>query len=212
MLRSSISPTSGDSASTIRTTTIRCRSRTTTIFRLRNTSRERTGTFKLSPFYRYTTNQLVTVSLGGSFASGYQRRHAADQGRRARHSKRRSVAERFLRPAQLHVHERVWIKYSTLANGTNAIDIINNYITAFNGLTKAGGGSPYYCAPGPHGVGTGPGGTNSPAASPGGHVARARNGHCEPVLRITPKAVPWIATAGTRAIRQQPAAVRHRTR
>ena len=40
------------------------------------------------------------------------------------------------------------IKYSTLANGTNTIDMINGYITQFNALTKGGGGSPWYCANG----------------------------------------------------------------
>ncbi len=37
---------------------------------------------KLSPFYRWTTNQLVTISLGGNFASAYQRGDAENRGRR----------------------------------------------------------------------------------------------------------------------------------
>src|SRR6185437_3301670 len=55
------------------------------------------------------------------------------------------------------------IKYSTLANGSNAIDVINGYIKVYNGLTKSGGGSPWYCV-----NGAGPNGSNGPAGSASG--------------------------------------------
>jgi Carboxypeptidase regulatory-like domain/TonB dependent receptor len=119
-------------------------------------------TFKLSPFYRYTTNQLVTVALGGSFASGINA--ATQQTKGVELAIQKGDPSRNGFSGQLnYTYTNASIKYSTLANGTNAIDIINNYILAFNGLTKAGGGSPYYCAPGPHGAGAGPGGTNTPS-------------------------------------------------
>jgi hypothetical protein len=47
-----------------------------------------------------------------------------------------------------------------LGRGVGAIDYLNNYIKAFNGLTSAGGGSPCYDPTSP----TGPNGTNAPVS------------------------------------------------
>jgi Carboxypeptidase regulatory-like domain/TonB dependent receptor len=132
-------------------------------------------TFKLSPFYRYTTNQIVTIELGPSFASGINA--ATQQTKGVELAIQKGDPSRNGFSGQLnYTYTNASIKYSTLANGTNAIDIINNYITAFNGLTKAGGGSPYYCAPPLNKPGLGPNGSNAPANSPsckGGYIAIA---------------------------------------
>jgi hypothetical protein len=60
------------------------------------------------------------------------------------------------------------MKFQTLANGSNAIDVLNNYIVAYNALTKADGGSPFYCGAGPGASPpSGPNGTNKPVNGPG---------------------------------------------
>ena len=121
-------------------------------------------TLKLSPFYRYTTNQLVTVSLVGSFASAINAATQRTEG--VELAVQKGDPSRNGLSGQLsYTYTNAKIKYSTLANGSNAIDVINGYITAFNGLTKAGGGSPWYCT-----NGKGPNGTNGPS----------QNGVCGP--------------------------------
>ena len=116
-------------------------------------------TFKLSPFFRWTTNQIVTVSLGGNFASGINA--ATQQTAGVEFAMQKGDPTRNGLSGQLsYTYTSAKIKYSTLANGSNAIDQINNYIGVFNGLTKSGGGSPWYCT-----NGQGPNGTNGPAAS-----------------------------------------------
>ena len=99
--------------------------------------------FRITPFYRLTRNQLVSVSLGGNFASGVnaatQRSSgvevALQKGDPSRNGWSGQIAYTFT-----SVRE----KFSTLSNGSNAIAYINNYIAAFNGLTQAGGGSACY--------------------------------------------------------------------
>jgi hypothetical protein len=90
--------------------------------------------FKLSPFYRYTTNQLVTVALGGNFASGInagtQKTSGVELAVQKGDPNRNGLAGQFS-----YTYTNAKIKYSTLANGTNAIDALNNYIIAYNQLT-----------------------------------------------------------------------------
>jgi hypothetical protein len=43
-----------------------------------------------------------------------------------------------------YTYTKALIQYGDLPNGTNAIDYLNNYITAFNKLTQAGGGAQCY--------------------------------------------------------------------
>lgn len=113
-------------------------------------------TFKVSPFYRYTKNQLVTVSLGNNFASGINAATQRTEGVEVAVQKG-DPTRNGLSGQLSYTYTNAKIKYSTLANGSNAIDVINSYITAFNKLTKAGGGMPWYCTDG-----LGPGGTNGP--------------------------------------------------
>lgn len=122
-------------------------------------------TFKLSPFYRYTTNQLVTVSLGNNFASAINAATQRTLG--VEFAVQKGDPTRNGLSGQLsYTYTNAKIKYSTLANGTNTIDVINDYIKQFNALTKAGGGSPWYCAPLVPGNGKGPNGSNQPVNSP----------------------------------------------
>ncbi len=117
---------------------------------------------KLSPFYRWTTNQLVTVSLGGNFASAINAATQKTAGVELAIQKG-DPSRNGLSGQLSYTFTSAKIKYSTLANGSNGIDIINNYITGFNKLTRGGGGSPYYCAPqtnNPNKQGQGPNGTN----------------------------------------------------
>ncbi len=117
---------------------------------------------KLSPFFRWTTNQLVTVSLGGNFASGINA--ATQQTYGVELSIQKGDPSRNGLSGQLnYTYTNARIKYYTLSNGSNTIDTINNYIQAFNKLTSSGGGSPYYCG----GTTGGPNGSNTPASSPG---------------------------------------------
>ncbi|HEY1656564.1 MAG TPA: TonB-dependent receptor, partial [Candidatus Tumulicola sp.] len=124
-------------------------------------------TFKLSPFFRWTTNQLVTVSLGGNFASGINA--ATQQTTGVEFAVQKGDPTRNGLSGQLsYTYTAAKIKYSTLANGSNAIDVINNYISVYNGLTKSGGGSPFYCA-----NGGGPNGSNAPVSN--SNQCRGRN-------------------------------------
>ena len=101
-------------------------------------------TFKLSPFFRWTTNQFVTVSLGNNFASAINA--ATQQTAGVELAVQKGDPTRNGLSGQLtYTFTNAKIKYSTLANGSNAIDIINSYISLFNALTKKGGGSPWYC-------------------------------------------------------------------
>ena len=90
--------------------------------------------FKLSPFYRYTTNQLVTVALGGNFASGInagtQKTYGVEFAMQKGDPNRNGLAGQLS-----YTYTNAKIKYSTLANGTNAIDALNTYIIAYNQLT-----------------------------------------------------------------------------
>jgi hypothetical protein len=120
--------------------------------------------FKISPFYRYTTNQLVTVSLGGNFASGINAATQKTTGVEVAVQKG-DPTRNGLSGQLSYTFTSAKIKYSTLANGSNAIDVINNYITVYNGLTKSGGGSPWYCIPRGPLQPSGPNGSNLPANS-----------------------------------------------
>ncbi len=132
--------------------------------------------FKLSPFYRYTTNQLVTVSLGGNFASAINAATQQSSGIEVAIQKgdpsRNGLSGQFS-----YTYTNARMKFYRLSNGSNTIDVLNNYIRAYNGLTsfcETHGASPQ-C---PSGMGTsviaapcynpasptGPNGSNAPVA------------------------------------------------
>ncbi len=92
-------------------------------------------TFRLTPFYRYATNQSVTVPLGANFVSGLNVgtqktsgvEFAIQKGDPSRNGLSGQISWTF-------VHAR--IKYGSLNGSQNAIDVLNNYIRAYNGLTS----------------------------------------------------------------------------
>jgi hypothetical protein len=100
-------------------------------------------TFKVSPFYRYTTHQSVDVPLGPNFVSavnlGTQRSYGAEfqiqKGDPSRDGFSGAIS---------YTYTNAKIRYDNAPNGFNAIDTLNNYIKAYNALTKAGGGAPCY--------------------------------------------------------------------
>jgi Carboxypeptidase regulatory-like domain/TonB dependent receptor-like, beta-barrel len=139
-------------------------------------------TFKLSPFYRWTTNQIVTVSLGGNFASGINA--ATQQTAGVEFAVQKGDPTRNGFSGQLsYTFTSAKIKYSTLANGSNAIDVINNYISVYNGLTKSGGGAPWYCV-----NGAGPNGTNGPSQT-GAGCGRGKFAIQNPYYNTSPQAL-----------------------
>ena len=90
---------------------------------------------KLSPFYRYTTNQLVTVPLSTNFVGGLNAGTQKTMGVEFALQKGDPNKNGFA--GQLsYTYTNAKIKYSTLANGTNAIDALNSYIVAYNQLTS----------------------------------------------------------------------------
>lgn len=100
-------------------------------------------TLKASPFYRYTTHQSVSVPLGPNFVSavnlGTQRSYGVEfqvqKGDPSRDGFSGAIS---------YTYTNAKIRYENAPNGFNAIDTINNYIKAYNALTKAGGGAPCY--------------------------------------------------------------------
>ena len=92
-------------------------------------------TFRLTPFYRYATNQSITVPLGANFVSGINVgtqktsgvEFAIQKGDPSRNGLSGQISWTF-------VHAR--IKYGSLNGSQNAIDVLNNYIRAYNGLTS----------------------------------------------------------------------------
>ena len=115
--------------------------------------------FKLSPFYRYTTQQLNTISIGPNFASslnvGTQTTYGLELALTKGDPSRNGLSGEL---AYTYTHARV--KFSNLANGRNTIDPINDYIIQYNRLTSACAGN----ATDPRCVGTGK--VPLPAAQP----------------------------------------------
>ena len=99
--------------------------------------------FKLSPFYRYTTNQLNTIAIGPNFASflnsGTQRTYGVEFALSKGDPSRNGLAGQIA-----YTYTNARIRFTNLSNGRNGIDPINDYINEYNALTKGGGGSPCY--------------------------------------------------------------------
>ena len=100
-------------------------------------------TFKLSPFYRDTHNEIVTLVLGPGFVSGTNVGHQHSYGVEFQVQKGDPTRDG-LSGALSYTYTKALLQYGNLPNGTNGIDYLNNYIKAFNALTSAGGGSPCY--------------------------------------------------------------------
>jgi hypothetical protein len=112
---------------------------------------------KVSPFYRDTHNEIVTLVLGPGFVSGVNVGHQHSYGVELAISKG-DPSRDGLSGQVAYTYTKALVQYGNLPNGTNGIDYLNNYIKAFNGLTSAGGGAQCYAVDG-----GGPAGSNSPA-------------------------------------------------
>ncbi|MFN2529377.1 MAG: TonB-dependent receptor domain-containing protein [Candidatus Baltobacteraceae bacterium] len=115
--------------------------------------------FKLSPFYRYTTNQLNTISIGPNFASalnvGTQRTSGVEFEINKGDPSRNGLSGQLA-----YTYTRARVSFSNLSNGRNTIDPLNDYIVQYNRLTSACAGN----TTDPRCVGTGS--TPLPAAAP----------------------------------------------
>jgi len=131
-------------------------------------------TFKLTPFYRYTTNQIVSVTLGPSFASGVNVGTQKTSGLEFQISKGDPSRDGWSGTVS-YTYTKAKVKYNGIGSlGRNAIDVLNDYIKAFNGLTQAGGGAPCYDPTTPNPAS--PGGiANSPLATCAGNTSAIKN-------------------------------------
>jgi hypothetical protein len=98
---------------------------------------------KVSPFYRDTHNQIETVVLGPGFVGGVNVGHQHSWGVEVGIQKG-DPSRDGLAGALSYTYTKALVQYGNLPNGRNAIDNLNDYVKAFNGLTQAGGGSPCY--------------------------------------------------------------------
>jgi hypothetical protein len=101
-------------------------------------------TMKVSPFYRDTRNQLETVVLGPGFVGGVNVGHQHSYGVEVGIQKGDPTREGWSGGLS-YTYTKALVQYGSAVPGAeNAIDNLNDYIKAFNGLTQAGGGSPCY--------------------------------------------------------------------
>jgi hypothetical protein len=100
--------------------------------------------YKLTPFLRATQNQLQNIALNGQGVdAGINTGLAKSSGLEFAFTKgsfdRDGVA---LQIAATWTHTTV--QYGDFPNGKNVIDLLNNYVRAYNAFTSAGGGSATY--------------------------------------------------------------------
>ena len=101
-------------------------------------------TAKVSPFYRDTRNQLETVVLGPGFVGGVNVGHQHSMGVEVGVQKGDPTRDGWSGGLS-YTYTKALVQYGSAVPGAeNAIDNLNDYIKAFNGLTQAGGGSPCY--------------------------------------------------------------------
>ncbi len=100
-------------------------------------------TLRLSPFYRYTTHQAISVPLGPNFVSAVNLGTQKSQGVEFQIQKG-DPSRDGISGAISYTYTSAKIRYENAPNGRNAIDSINDYITAYNKLTQAGGGAACY--------------------------------------------------------------------
>jgi Carboxypeptidase regulatory-like domain/TonB dependent receptor len=99
-------------------------------------------TFKVSPFYRYTTNQAVEVSLPGGLAGDFNSGTLKAQG--VELAVQKGDASRNGFSGQLsYTFTYTQLKYS-LINGANIVSNLLNSLKPLESLEKVNGGSPCY--------------------------------------------------------------------
>jgi len=98
--------------------------------------------YKISPYYRYTSNQSVQVALpgglAGSFNSGTQKTQGLEVAIQKGDASRNGLSGQLS-----YTYTYSQLKYS-LINGTNTISTLLNSLKPFVGLEKVNGGSPCY--------------------------------------------------------------------
>jgi hypothetical protein len=100
-------------------------------------------TLKLSPFYRYTTNQSVTVPLGPNFVSAVNLGTQRSTGVEFQIQKGDPTRDGWS-GAISYTYTSAKMRFENAPSGRNAIDTLNDYIKAFNALTQGGGGAQCY--------------------------------------------------------------------
>ncbi len=101
------------------------------------------ASIKLTPYYRYATNQLYTVSVYGqspALNTGIERSEGLELQLVKGDFNRNGFAAQFSY-TYLDSKEK-WANFAGTNN--NPVDVFNQYIQQYNALTKAGGGSPCY--------------------------------------------------------------------
>ncbi|MBV8373906.1 MAG: hypothetical protein JO302_00195, partial [Candidatus Eremiobacteraeota bacterium] len=99
-------------------------------------------TFKLSPFYRYTSNQNVQVSLPGGLTGGFNTGTAKNSGIELAIQKGDASKNGF--SGQLsYTYTYSLLKYG-LINGANAVTTLLQALQPLESLEKVNGGSPCY--------------------------------------------------------------------
>jgi hypothetical protein len=94
-------------------------------------------TFKLSPFYRDTSHQSVTVPLGPNFVSAVNLGHQISKGVEFQIQKGDPSRDGWS-GAISYTYTDAKIQFENAPNGTNAVDTLNTYVKAFNCLTQSG--------------------------------------------------------------------------
>lgn len=107
-----------------------------------------TLSFKISPFYRSTADQLQSFDINPltGLRAGLNVGHLVASGVEVLVQAGRPVGDGWL--ARLaYTHTRARIRYSNFSNGRNVIDNLNSYIEQFNSYTSACAGSspPAFC-------------------------------------------------------------------
>ena len=101
-------------------------------------------TMKVSPFYRDTRNQLETVVLGPGFVGGVNVGHQKSYGVEVGIQKGDPTRDGWSGGLS-YTYTKALVQYGSAVKGAeNAIDNLNDYIKAYNGLTQAGGGAQCY--------------------------------------------------------------------
>ena len=93
--------------------------------------------FKLTPFYRSTKDQLQPIPIGvGGVVSGFNVGQQTSEGLEVAFRKGDFARDGFAgQLAYTYTHSR--IKYGNFPSGTNVIDQLNQYIQEYNSFTKA---------------------------------------------------------------------------
>ncbi len=93
--------------------------------------------FKLTPFYRATQNQLQPVPIGaGGVVSGFNVGQQTSTGIEFA-LKKGDFARQGLSAQLAYTYTHSRIKYNNFPSGTNVIDNINTYVQQYNSYTKA---------------------------------------------------------------------------